>query len=125
MLWINLTPEIWWNEFADEYGLFLPRHYYTEDLVPAIGGIDSPDPDDHTVPPRSDDAFFGWPLVAARAYDDFHGTGYPGGGRWTRRINYFGYAETTVDCITALAILFAVWFVCERWIAWRAGRKKG
>ncbi|HLX60087.1 MAG TPA: hypothetical protein VKX17_02275 [Planctomycetota bacterium] len=33
------------------------------------------------------------------------------------------YAYAVVDALIALTILFAVWFVCERWIAWRAARK--
>jgi len=36
----------------------------------------------------------------------------------------WSYAGIAIDLAVAAAILFAVWFVCERWIAWRAGRKK-
>jgi|SRR5579862_5858541 len=35
----------------------------------------------------------------------------------------WSFAGITIDIAVAIAILFAVWFVCERWIAWRAGRK--
>jgi len=61
-------------------------------------------------------SLYGWPLVAMEAW---HSTILDG----TQRNLLIG--SIALDALTALAILFAVWFVCERWIAWRAGRKKG
>jgi len=56
--------------------------------------------------------FYGWP---ARAFTL----------NITQGFSHYDAFAATIDVVTALAILFAVWFVCERWIAWRAGRKKG
>ncbi|HLX63016.1 MAG TPA: hypothetical protein VKX17_17225 [Planctomycetota bacterium] len=67
----------------------------------------------------------GWPFDAA---DTTVLALVPGDGRpfdiiGDRVMNW--HADKIIaNVLVALGILFAVWFVCERWIAWRAGRKK-
>ena len=62
------------------------------------------------------ETMYGWPFNAAWSGDIF----IAGKKRKLVYDSFFIFA----DLYVALAILLAVWFVCERWIAWRAGRKK-
>ena len=62
---------------------------------------------------------YGWPYTVVRWITEVSGT-YK-----NRYSSGFSALCCAIDLAVALAILFAVWFVCERWIAWRAGRKKG
>ncbi|HLX61296.1 MAG TPA: hypothetical protein VKX17_08455 [Planctomycetota bacterium] len=67
-------------------------------------------------------SMYGWPFVAFET-NWFVKQRDPGGRVTDSYLKH--WVSASLNLIIALAILFAVWFVCETWIAWRAGRKKG
>ncbi|HLX60931.1 MAG TPA: hypothetical protein VKX17_06575 [Planctomycetota bacterium] len=68
---------------------------------------------------------YGWPYHARSQVFEYKSTSvmHPFDDTLRFRVR-ISEAAIASDLAVALAILFVVWFVCERWIAWRAGRKK-
>jgi len=68
--------------------------------------------------------YYGWPVVCSVQDSGISSWPTREGGDPVPPSTYTEYFRLTVDLAVALTILFAVWFVCERWIAWREKRRK-
>ncbi|HLX60475.1 MAG TPA: hypothetical protein VKX17_04245 [Planctomycetota bacterium] len=124
ILWLNLMPrELSRNKFRpDEYIDFLEAGNYPEEALRRYKlSAESSGGKNELI--RDPINGYGWPeIVYVRSaykwiHNDVVKMSQPA------RV-FFGYGVAGVNFSVALAILFAVWFVCEWWIHRRAVRKR-
>jgi len=130
--------------WANQEGQFGPLSQDIRRCTPELGDLGGSRAQDflsvtgHEIIKEERFGYYGWPRTALRStatvivYNDRANPNRDHGIYSIRDATYLSgpihdwlVEGLLIDAFVALSILFTVWFVCESWIAWRTGRKKG
>ncbi|HLX60449.1 MAG TPA: hypothetical protein VKX17_04115 [Planctomycetota bacterium] len=125
LIWLNVTPSsrflsphVGANRDEYEYRFYLDRRIQSSQVEVTYGRFFL---HEHWISYTAKHMNYGTPYTAVMVSDavtlniDGTAVAHTDSSMWVDK------GVVVVDALYGLAILFAVWFLCERWIAWRAG----